>query len=89
MIGLVRGEIAHYHSNNMTINSSNVDDASAFKHIRTAEGENIIINMYFTIKKPDGFDRAYEEFVMVQDDAGLWKIAGWKASEAVSAYSDD
>lgn len=82
MIGLARGEIKHYRSNNMTINSYNVCESADIVYYRTSKPYRAVLNIYFTIKTEDGFERAYEEFVLVEDETdGHWKIMGWRMAE--------
>ena len=79
MIGLARGEIKHYNSNKMTINSYNVEESGEIEMFRDETPQRAIVDIYFTIKNDNdkSFDRAYEEFVLIEEDS-KWKILGWR-----------
>ena len=81
MLGLARGEIKHYRSNNMVINSYNVAESAEIVYYRTSKPYRAVINIYFTVKQDTAFTRAYEEFVLVEGDDGRWKILGWRQTE--------
>lgn len=83
MLGLVRGEIKHYNSNKLSINSYNVAESGEITYFRNETPPRAIVNIYFTIKneKDKSFERAYEEFVLIQDDYSHWKILGWRQTE--------
>lgn len=83
MIGLARGEIKHYNSNTMTINSYNVEESGEITYFRNENPPRALIDVYFTIKndKAKSFERAYEEFVLIEDDNSHWKILGWRLTE--------
>lgn len=82
MIGLARGEIKHYNSNQLTINSYNVEESGEIQYFRTETPQRAIIDIYFTIKndKDKSFERAYEEFVLIEENS-KWKILGWRQTE--------
>lgn len=81
MISLARGEIKHYNSNNMTINSYHVEESGEITYYRNDNPPRAIVDIYFTIKTDKEFSRSYEEFVLIQNDDGQWKILGWRQSE--------
>ncbi len=81
MLGLARGEIKHYRSNKMSIQSYNIEEAGEVKYYRNETPQRAVINLYFTIKQDKEFVRAYEEFVLVQDKDSRWKILGWRLAE--------
>lgn len=83
MIGLARGEIKHYNSNGMTINSYHVEESGEITYYRNDNPPRAIVDIYFTIKHEDdkSFERSYEEFVLTQNSDGQWKILGWRLSE--------
>ena len=75
MIGLIRGEIKKYQANNMSIQSYNVEESGEIVHYKNENPPRAVVDVYFTIKhneKERYFDRAYEEFVLVQDDDYRW-----------------
>lgn len=82
MIGLARGEIKHYNSNKMTINSYNVEESGEIEMFRDETPQRAIVDIYFTIKNDNdkSFDRAYEEFVLIEEDS-KWKILGWRQTQ--------
>lgn len=83
MIGLARGEIMHYRSNEMSINSYNVEESGEITYFRNETPQRAIVDIYFTIKqeKEKNFIRSYEEFVLTENEEGQWKILGWRLSE--------
>lgn len=81
MLGLVRGDIAHYKSNGKTIYSYNIAESGDTKKINDYDSERNIIDLYFTVKDEDGFSRAYEKFVLRRDKTDKWRIMGWSADE--------
>ena len=83
MIGLIKTEIKNYEKAGSKIQSYNVAESGEIKYYRNETPQRAIINIYFTIKqeKDHSFDRAYEEFVLVQDAKDRWKIMGWRMAE--------
>ena len=83
MIGLIKTEIKNYEKAVSKIQSYNVAESGEIKYYRNETPQRAIINIYFTIKqeKDNSFDRAYEEFVLVQDAKDRWKIMGWRMAE--------
>lgn len=74
----IKGDIAHYQSNKMSINSYTVDRASDIQYKTSDSGETAGINMYFTINENGSFKRSYQEFILRKDTGGKWKILGWR-----------
>ena len=82
MIGLVKTEIKNYKTAETKIQSYNVAESGEITYYRNETPQRALIDIYFTLKNKDGsFDRAYEEFVLIQDADGRWKIQGWRLSE--------
>ncbi|MCR5428571.1 MAG: hypothetical protein K6F16_06230 [Lachnospiraceae bacterium] len=83
MIGLIKTEIKNYEKAGSKIQSYNVAESGEIKYYRNETPQRAIINIYFTIKqeKDNSFDRAYEEFILVQDAKDRWKIMGWRMAE--------
>ena len=84
MIGLVKGDIQNYKRLSRTINSYSIDDSGDIVYVRTTNPAKATVNMYFTIKEGTGFNRAYEEILLVEVEGNVWKILGWRASEDTS-----
>lgn len=84
MLGLLLGEIAKYREKKMTIYSYAIDSGINAKTITTSAGETKIFNMYFTLRSGGTMERAYEEFSLIKDSAGRWRIAGWRSTESLS-----
>ncbi|MCQ2496802.1 MAG: hypothetical protein MJ131_09460 [Lachnospiraceae bacterium] len=84
MLGLLLGEIAKYREKKMTIYSYAIDSGINAKSLKTKAGDTTIYNMYFTLRSGGTMDRAYEEFSLIKDSAGRWKIAGWRSTESLS-----
>ena len=82
MIGLVKTEIKNYKTAETKIQSYNVAESGEITYYRNETPQRALIDIYFTLKNKDGsFDRAYEEFVLIQDADSRWKIQGWRLSE--------
>ncbi|MBR5732890.1 MAG: hypothetical protein IKX80_05550 [Lachnospiraceae bacterium] len=84
MIGLIKTEIKNYEKAGRTIQSYNVAESGEITYYRNETPQRAVINIYFTLKQNDKdspFARAYEEFVLVQDENARWKIMGWRLSE--------
>lgn len=83
MVGMALGEIKRYKAAGQTINSYSVAESGEIKYYREETPARAIINIYFTIKndKDKTFDRAYEEFVLTEDENSHWKIVGWRMAE--------
>lgn len=80
-LGLLLGEVTTYHENDRIIYSYAIDSGINSKRLQTVGGDTTVINMYFTVKSGARMDRAYEEFSLIQDSEGRWKIAGWRGTE--------
>ena len=82
MIGLVKTEIKNYNTAETKIQSYNVAESGEITYYRNETPQRALIDIYFTLKNKDGsFDRAYKEFVLIQDADSRWKIQGWRLSE--------
>lgn len=84
MIGLVKGDIANYKKAGRSINSYSIDDSADIVYVRTTQPAKASVNMYFTLKEGAGFNRAYEEILLVEAEENVWKILGWRASDDTS-----
>ncbi|MBO7402843.1 MAG: hypothetical protein J6U10_07620 [Lachnospiraceae bacterium] len=74
----LKSEILEYDSLNRTIDDY-VVDAAGNSETWTADGQSfyrIIAN--FTLKENGKYFTLYEEFLLRKDDAGKWKIVGWR-----------
>lgn len=80
MLGLLKGEIKRYHDEKMTIYNYTVDSGSKAEHLDTIGGDTTILNLYFTIRQDANMTRAYEEFTLIQDKIGNWKIIGFRTT---------
>ena len=83
-ISFIKSEVAEYRKDKKTIYAYTIDSATNTNYIDTKAGKTAIIKMYFTLKAGGNMDRAYEEFSLVEDSNGRWKIAGWKAADKQS-----
>ena len=81
MVGLVRGEIKHYRSNDMTINSYNIAESGEIVYDRTSVPQKCAVDIYLTTKSGNEFYRSYETFYLYEDDDKHWKILGWEITE--------
>ncbi|MCR5684758.1 MAG: hypothetical protein K6G81_04955 [Lachnospiraceae bacterium] len=89
MVGLVRGEIKHYQSSKMTINSYSIDDSGDIVYNRNIKPAQAVVNIYFTIKEEGVFNRAYEEIMLVEAEPNKWKIMGWRESKDTSLKPEE
>lgn len=80
MFGLLKGEIKQYHEKKMTIYNYTVDSGTKAQHLDTVGGDTTVLDLYFTIRQDAYMSRAYEEFSMVQDGMGNWKIVGFRTT---------
>lgn len=87
-LGLLLGEISTYHENNRIIYSYAIDSGINSRRLSTVGGDTTLINMYFTVKSGARMDRAYEEFSLVLDQEGRWKIAGWRGTEETNVSDE-
>lgn len=67
-----------YKKNKKSINSYTIDPASKIEYISDKHSDRAVINMFFTLKNGNSFERSYEEFVLKVSDDGYWKILGWR-----------
>ena len=88
-LALLLGEVTKYHNDKMTIYSYTIDSGANARKIETVAGSTTLINMYFTIRSEGKMDRAYEEFSLVLDDKGRWKIAAWRPTEETNVSDED
>ena len=44
--------------------------------------------MYFTLKAGANMERSFEEFSLIRQDDGKWKIAAWRQSENETAIDE-
>lgn len=80
-IAFIKGDRAEYKKDKKTIFSFAIDSASNIEYMDTKAGKTAVIKMYFTLKAGAQMDRAFEEFSLIQQDDGKWKIAAWRLSE--------
>jgi len=76
--------VAEYKKEKKTIYSYTIDSAMNTEYINTKAGNTAIIKMYFTLRAGADMSRAFEEFSLVENSDGKWKIAAWKAADAQS-----
>lgn len=80
-IAFIKGDRAEYKKDKKTIFSFAIDSASNIEYMDTKAGKTAVIKMYFTLKAGAQMDRSFEEFSLIQQDDGKWKIAAWRLSE--------
>lgn len=80
-IAFIKGDRSEYKKNKKTIFSFAIDSAGNIEYMDTKAGKTALIKMYFTLKAGANMDRAYEEFSLIREDSGRWKIAAWRKSE--------
>ena len=83
-IAFLKGDISEYRKENKIIYSYAIDSANNISFIQTKAGKTALIKMYFTLRAGASMDRAFEEFSMLEEDGGKWKIAGWRPAEEKS-----
>ena len=83
-IALIKGDIQNYRKENKIIYSYAIDSANNINVIQTKAGKTALIKMYFTLRAGASMDRAFEEFSMLEEENGRWKIAGWRPAEEKS-----
>ena len=84
MVWLVKGDINTYKKAGRKINSYSIDDSGDIVYIRTTNPAKASVNIYFTIKEGNGFNRAFEEILLVETSENVWKILGWRESDDTS-----
>ncbi len=87
-IAFIKGDRVEYKKDKKTIFSFAIDSASNIEYIDTKAGKTALIKMYFTIKAGANMDRSFEEFSLIQQDDGKWKIAAWRQSENETAIDE-
>ena len=87
-IAFIKGDRAEYKKDKKTIFSYAIDSASNIEYIDTKAGKTALIKMYFTLKAGANMDRSFEEFSLIQQDDGKWKIAAWRQSENETAIDE-
>lgn len=87
-IAFIKGDRAEYKNDKKTIFSFAIDSASNIEYIDTKAGKTALIKMYFTLKAGANMDRSFEEFSLIQQDDGKWKIAAWRQSENETAIDE-
>ena len=80
-IAFIKGDRAEYKKDKKTIFSFAIDRANNIEYMDTKAGKTAVIKMYFTLKAGAQMDRSFEEFSLIQQDDGKWKIAAWRLSE--------
>ena len=84
MLAFIKGEIAEYRKEGKVIYSYTIDSANNVTTIKTKAGNTSLIKMYFTLKAGARMDRAFEEFSLIEEASGKWKIAGWRLADEKS-----
>jgi len=87
-IAFIKGDRVEYKKDKKTIFSFAIDSASNIEYIDTKAGKTALIKMYFTIKAGANMDRSFEEFSLIRQDDGKWKIAAWRQSENETAIDE-
>ena len=87
-IAFIKGDRVEYKKDKKTIFSFAIDSASNIEYIDTKAGKTAVIKMYFTLKAGANMERSFEEFSLIQQDDGKWKIAAWRQSENETAIDE-
>ena len=87
-IAFIKGDRVEYKKDKKTIFSFAIDSASNIEYIDTKAGKTALIKMYFTLKAGANMDRSFEEFSLIRQDDGKWKIAAWRQSENETAIDE-
>ena len=80
-IAFIKGDIAEYRKENKIIYSYTIDSANNVSTINTKTGKTAILKMYFTLRAGATMARAFEEFSLLEEASGKWKIAGWRPAD--------
>ena len=80
-ISFIKGDRDQYKKDKKTIFNFAIDSANNIEYIDTKAGKTAVIKMYFTLRSGANMDRAFEEFSLIQEASGRWKIAAWRMSE--------
>ncbi|MBR4342581.1 MAG: hypothetical protein IKP88_07730 [Lachnospiraceae bacterium] len=83
-IKFLKGEISEYKKEKKIIYAYTIDSSNNTEYIKTTAGNTALIKMYFTLRAGADMKRTYEEFSLVEDSSGRWKIAGWKTVDSQS-----
>jgi hypothetical protein len=87
-IAFIKGDRVEYKKDKKTIFSFAIDSANNIEYIDTKAGKTALIKMYFTLKAGANMDRSFEEFSLIRQDDGKWKIAAWRQSENETAIDE-
>ena len=87
-IAFIKGDRVEYKKDKKTIFSFAIDSASNIEYIDTKAGKTAVIKMYFTLKAGANMERSFEEFSLIRQDDGKWKIAAWRQSENETAIDE-
>ena len=87
-IALIKGDRDEYKKEKKTIFNYAIDSANNIQYIDTNAGKTAVIKMNFTLKAGANMDRAFEEFSLIQEDSGRWKIAAWRMSQNEVTIND-
>jgi hypothetical protein len=87
-IAFIKGDRDEYKKAKKTIFNYAIDSAQNIEYIDTKAGKTAVIKMNFTLKAGANMDRAFEEFSLIQEDSGRWKIAAWRMSQNEVAIDD-
>ena len=87
-IAFIKGDRVEYKKDKKTIFSFAIDSANNIEYIDTKAGKTAVIKMYFTLKAGANMERSFEEFSLIRQDDGKWKIAAWRQSENETAIDE-
>ena len=74
----IKGDAEEYKKQKKEIYSYTLESASELESINTKAGKTTIIKMYFTVKAGSAMKKLFEEFSLVEDSNGRWKIAAFR-----------
>ncbi|MBQ6815181.1 MAG: hypothetical protein IJP13_06555 [Lachnospiraceae bacterium] len=78
---LLKAEIELYHTQGKVINSVIMDEYSEIVY-STVDGQKYAsINCTYFLRSDDGTTKIPETYILRKDEAGRWKILGWKEYE--------
>lgn len=78
---LLKAEIELYHTQGKVINSVIMDEYSEIVY-STVDGQKYAsINCIYFLRSDDGTTKIPETYILRKDEAGRWKILGWKEYE--------
>ena len=87
-ISFIKGDRDQYKKDKKTIFNFAIDSANNIEYMDTKAGKTAVIKMYFTLRAGANMDRAFEEFSLIQEAGGRWKIAAWRMSENETAIDE-